>query len=70
METKLDLTTLLEFLEWSGSDFYFKNVPFITDRHTLMINKIDRVKLVKGVEDFNSKRGLISDDIDAEDPVR
>ena len=70
METKLDLTTLLEFLEWSGSDFYFKNAPFITDRHQIMINKIDGVKLVKWVEDFNSKRGLISSNEDAEDPTR
>ena len=67
---KLDLTTLLEFLEWSGADFYFKVTPFITDRHTLAINKIDRVKLVKWVEDFNSKRGLISNGDNAQDPIR
>ena len=70
MENKLDLTTLLEFLEWSGADLYFKNVPFITDRHTLAINKIDKVKLIKWVEDFNSKRGLISNDGFTEDPLR
>ena len=70
MENKLDLTTLLEFLEWSGADFYFKNVPFVTDRHNLAINKIDKVKLIKWVEDFNSKRGLISNDELTDDPIR
>jgi hypothetical protein len=70
MENKLDLTTLLEFIEWSGADFYFKNVPFITDRHQLAINRIDRVKLIKWVEDFNNKRGLISNSDNVEDPIR
>ena len=70
MENKLDLTTLLEFLEWSGADFYFKNVPFITDRHNLTINRIDRVKLIKWVQDFNNKQGLISEDGSTDDPIR
>ena len=70
MENKLDLTTLLEFLEWSGADFYFKNVPFITDRHNLTINIIDRVKLIKWVQDFNNKQRLISEDGSTDDPIR
>jgi len=70
MEDKLDITTLLEFLEWSGADLYFKNVPFLTDRHNLTINKIDKVKLIKWVQDFNDKQGLISEDESTEDPIR
>ena len=70
MEDKLDITTLMEFLEWSGADLYFKNVPFLTDRHNLTINKIDKVKLIKWVQDFNHKQGLISDEQETADPIR
>ena len=70
MEDKLDITTLMEFLEWSGADLYFKNVPFLTDRHNLTINKIDKVKLINWVQDFNHKQGLISDEQETADPIR
>jgi hypothetical protein len=70
MSKEIDISTLREFLEWSGSSIYFKNAPFITHQATAMINSVDPRTLDNWVRDFNdSRQGLMSEDDITEDPI-
>lgn len=65
MESKLDIITLREFLEFAGCGVYFKNAPFITMNHSVLLNKVEDRQLNEWIETFNSKRlGSMSNDSD------